>query len=146
MNTTSENVDGLKVEVVPVRGDTTLKDGDTVYEGEFIKYNIKVTNTSDKQIDNVKVVGTIPEGTVYGELEAEYENAFGKYEYSFDENIKEKTIQIGSLGAGEISTNFYEVKINDLGDGEEEKEILSNIKVYVGDAEITNYQIKNIVK
>ena len=99
MNTTSENVDGLKVEVVPVRGDTTLKDGDTVYEGEFIKYNIKVTNTSDKQIDNVKVVGTIPEGTVYGELEAEYENAFGKYEYSFDENIKEKTIQIGSLGA-----------------------------------------------
>lgn len=146
LNTTSENVDGLKVEVVPVRGDTTLKDGDTVYEGEFIKYNIKVTNTSDKQIDNVKVVGTIPEGTVYGELEAEYENAFGKYEYSFDENIKEKTIQIGSLGAGEISTNFYEVKINDLGDGEEEKEILSNIKVYVGDAEITNYQIKNIVK
>ena len=146
LNTTSENVDGLKVEVVPVRGDTTLKDGDTVYEGEFIKYNIKVTNTSDKQIDNVKVVGTIPEGTVYGELEADYENTFGKYEYSFDENIKEKTIQIGSLGAGEISTNFYEVKINDLGDGEEEKEILSNIKVYVGDAEITNYQIKNIVK
>ena len=43
LNTTSENVDGLKVEVVPVRGDTTLKDGDTVYEGEFIKYNIKVT-------------------------------------------------------------------------------------------------------
>ena len=146
LNTTSENVDGLKVEVVPVRGDTTLKDGDTVYEGEFIKYNIKVTNTSDKQIDNVKVVGTIPEGTVYGELEAEYENAFGKYEYSFDENIKEKTIQIGSLGAGEISTNFYEVKINDLGDGEEEKETLSNIKVFVGDAEITNYQIKNIIK
>ena len=146
LNTTSENVDGLKVEVVPVRGDTTLKDGDTVYEGEFIKYNIKVTNTSDKQIDNVKVVGTIPEGTVYGELEADYENTFGKYEYSFDENIKEKTIQIGSLGAGEISTNFYEVKINDLGDGEEEKEILSNIKVYVGDAEITNYQIKNIIK
>ena len=146
LNTTSEKVDGLKVEVVPVRGDTTLKDGDTVYEGEFIKYNIKVTNTSDKQIDNVKVVGTIPEGTVYGELEAEYENAFGKYEYSFDENIKEKTIQIGSLGAGEISTNFYEVKINDLGDGEEEKETLSNIKVFVGDAEITNYQIKNIIK
>ena len=146
LNTTSEKVDGLKVEVVPVRGDTTLKDGDTVYEGEFIKYNIKVTNTSDKQIDNVKVVGTIPEGTVYGELEADYENTFGKYEYSFDENIKEKTIQIGSLGAGEISTNFYEVKINDLGDGEEEKETLSNIKVFVGDAEITNYQIKNIIK
>lgn len=38
------------------------------------------------------------------------------------------------------------MKINDLGDGEEEKEILSNIKVYVGDAEITNYQIKNIIK
>ena len=50
------------------------------------------------------------------------------------------------MGAGEISTNFYEVKINDLGDGEEEKETLSNIKVFVGDAEITNYQIKNIIK
>lgn len=146
LKTTSESLDGLKVEVVPVRGDTTLKDGDTVYEGEFIKYNIKVTNTSDKQIDNVKVVGTIPEGTVYGELEADYENAFGKYEYNFDDSIKEKTIEIGSLESGKTSTNFYEVKINDLGNGEEEKEILSNIKVYVGDIEITNYEIRNVIK
>ena len=49
-----------------------------------------MTNTSDKQIDNVKVVGTIPEGTVYGELEAEYNKETGKYCYNFDTELKQK--------------------------------------------------------
>lgn len=144
LNTTSENVDGLKVEVVPVRGDTTLKDGDTVYEGEFIKYNIKVTNTSDKQIDNVKVVGTIPEGTVYGELEADYYTGWGNYNYNYYNEVKEKTIEIGSLESGKSNTRFYEVKASDL-EGEEKKEIRAEIKVYVGEKETLNYGITNIV-
>ena len=46
LNPTVENIEGLTVEVKPIRGDTVLKDGDTVYEGEFIKYNITVTNTN----------------------------------------------------------------------------------------------------
>lgn len=146
LKTTSESLDGLKVEVVPVRGDTTLKDGDTVYEGEFIKYNIKVTNTSDKQIDNVKVVGTIPEGTVYGELEAEYNVKRGKYEYNFDDNVKEKAIDIGSILAGKSYETFYEVRVKGLDENEDKKEDNVNINGYIGDKVVTNYNIKHIIK
>lgn len=145
LNTTSENVDGLKVEVVPVRGDTTLKDGDTVYEGEFIKYNIKVTNTSDKQIDNIKVVGSIPEGTTYGELEADYHTRWGRYEYNYDNLAKEKTIEIDSLKPGTSCIKFYEVKVNDLVDKEDKKPIMTIIKAYVGELEVASYKINNVI-
>ncbi len=145
LGSTVENVEGLTVEVIPVRGDIVLKDGDTVYEGEFIKYNIKVTNTSDEKIDNIKVVGTVPEGTIYGELEAEYDIAFGKYEYHYDDTIKEKTIEIGSLEPGKSSTQFYEIKAKDLTVGEESKNITAIIKTYVENTEVANYEINNVI-
>ena len=145
LGSTVENIEGLTVEVIPVKGDTILKEGDTVYEGEYIKYNIKVTNTSDKQIDNIRVVGSIPEGTVYGELEADYDTAFGKYEYNFDDTIKEKIIEIGSLEAGESSTQFYETKVKDLEEEEGSKNITTTIKTYVGNTVVTNYEISNVI-
>lgn len=146
LNSTVENIEGLTVEVTPIRGDTVLKDGDTVYEGEFIKYNITVTNTSDEQIDDIKIVGSIPDGTTYGELEADYDMAFGKYDYNYYNEVKEKTIEISSLEAGKSSTKFYEVKANDLDEGEEQKETVTNIKAYIGSIETTNYEIKNVIK
>ena len=142
-NSSVENADKLKVEVLPVKGDTVIKDGDTVYEGEYIKYNIKVTNTADKPIDNIKVVGSIPDGTTYGELEADYFTYQGKYEYNFDNNVKEKNIEIGLLKAGESVERFYEVRANDLAEGETEKNILTNIKTYVSGIEIRDYELTN---
>lgn len=140
------NVEGLKMEVEPVRGDTVLKEGDTVYEGEFIKYNIKVTNTSNQKMDNVKVIGTIPEGTVYAELDADYYSYQGKYEYKYDENIKEKEINIGSLEAGKSTTVFYEVKVNNLEEGKTENSLISNIKLYINSNQVSNYEVNNVVK
>lgn len=95
----SQSLDGLKLEVVAVRGDVELKDQDKVYEGEYIKYNIKVTNTTQSSIENVKVIGKIPEGTTYAELEADYTKAGSKYSYNFDESMKEKQIEIGTIEA-----------------------------------------------
>ncbi len=140
------NVDAIKLEVAPVKGDVNIANEDIVYEGEFIKYNIKVTNTSDTVMENVKVIGNIPEGTTYGELEAEYYTRLGKYQYNFDETIKEKQIEIGTLKPGESITKFYEVKINNLEEGIEEKQIQSNIKAYVAEQEVANYEITNVVK
>lgn len=154
----SEQIEGLKLEVVPVKGDTVLKDGDTVYEGEFIKYNIKVTNTSDKTINNVKIVGTIPEGTTYGELEADYHTSRIMYEeknnkkledelykYNYDENVKEKVIDIGSLLANDFKEVFYEVRVQDLGENEE-KETFTKVEVNSGESVVSSYQINNLIK
>ena len=144
--TTNENVEGLEVEVTPVKGDTVLKDGDTVYEGEFIKYNIKVTNTSDKTIDSIKVVGSVPEGTVYGELEADYNHYMGEYKYIYNDELKSKNIEIGTLKPREIYNGFYEINVCDLQNGETEKNILTNIKTYIGETEVSNYEIINKIE
>lgn len=142
---TKENIEGLKLEVIPVRGDDNLDNGDTVYEGEFIKYNIKLTNTSDTDIKDVKIVADLPEGITYGELEADYVNRMGKYQYNFNNSLREKTIDVGTIEAGKSNELFYEVRVNDL-NNEEQKEIVSSIKVLAGDIEGAKYEINNIVK
>ena len=144
--TSQEVLDSLKLEVTPVKGDVTLNDGDVVYEGEYIKYNIKVSNTSNTAIQNVKVVGSIPDGLVYGELEADYYNYDGVYEYKFDTSLNEKSIDIGTIGAGNTYETFYEVQVQNLTNGEEQKEVLSQIRAYVGETEATNYEITNVIE
>lgn len=141
----AEEIEGLKVEVETLKGDTKLNNNDTLYEGEYLKYNIKITNTLDKNIDNVKIVGSVPESLVYGELNADYYSYNGVYEYNFDEKLKEKEINIETIGAGETVTKFYEVKVNDL-TNEEEKQITTNIKTYIESSEVSNYEINNVIK
>lgn len=157
-NNNENIIDDLSLEVIPVKGDTVLNDGDVVYEGEFIKYNIKVTNNSDKQINNIKVIGTIPDGTTYGELEADYhtsrwlyEEKYNKelddelYKYNYDESVGEKNIQFDSLSAGESKEMFYEVRVNNLND-EEQKEITTKISTYIEDKKVLDYEMNNIIK
>lgn len=144
--TTNESAQNLKMEVAPVRGDTSISDGDTVYEGEYIKYNVKITNTSDSPIENIKIVGNIAEGTTYAELEADYYNPIGEYKYNLEQSVKSQDIEIGTLDAGESITKFYEVQVNALEGENEQKEITSVIKTYVGEQETSNYELKNIVK
>lgn len=144
---TQDEIDGLKVTVTPVRGNTELKDGDTVYEGEFIKYNIEITNTTSSDIDNVRIVGSIPDGTKYGELETKFDSLKDrKYQYNFDENLEEKEINIGTLKAGTTYTGYYEVQVEDLVKGESEKQLASNIKAYIGDTQATTYELNNVIK
>ena len=150
LNPTVENIEGLTVEVKPIRGDTVLKDGDTVYEGEFIKYNITVTNTSDEQIDDIKIVGSIPDGTTYGELEADYHSVYGtpesRYEYIFYEDTKIKEIELGALEKGESVSAFYEVKVKDMIEEQTEQRILTSIKISTGETEVASYELNNVIK
>lgn len=144
----TQKINGLNLEVKPVKGDTELKNGDIVYGGEYIKYKFKVTNTTGNEIQNVKVVGTIPEGTTYGELVArplaEGENK-ECYEYNFDESIKQKEIVIGTMKPGEEYQGYYEVKVKDLQDIEE-KAIQSNLEIKVGNIEGAKYSQENTIK
>lgn len=141
-----DEIDGLDIKVTPVKGDTELKDGDTVYEGEFIKYNVEITNTTSNPIENVKVIGTIPEGTVYGELQANYYEYMGEYEYNFDENITEKEIEVGTIEPGKSVTKFYEVKTNKLSETETEKEITTKIDTYINETKANEFTINNYIK
>ena len=144
---TKEEINGLQITVSPIKGDTNLKDNDIIYEGEFVKYNIEIKNTTDKDIDNIKVVGNIPEGMKYGELSSRFDSiSEHEYKYNFDETLKEKEIDIGTIKSGESVTKYYEVQANNLLDGETQKTIETNIGVYIGDTEAYNYKIINIIE
>ena len=143
-----QSTEDLQLEVKPVKGDTELSNGDTIYEGEFIKYNITVTNTSNQDIDNVNIIATIPEGMRYGELKANYYSYYPDsdsyyYEYS-DEN--EISLSIGKVKANNNRTIYYEVKADDLQDDETEKQANSSVSLLVGNNEIQSYNINNVIK
>lgn len=135
----------VKLNVIPTVGDKTLTDNTVVYEGEYIKYNVSVTNISNETLDNVKAVATIPDGVTYGELNFDYDNADSEYKYDLDSTVKQKEINIGSIKAGETVTKYYEVQVNDLEDGETEKNITTNVKAYIGNNEDQNFEITNKV-
>ncbi len=139
----AENANGLLLEVTPTKATTELKNNDIVYEGEYIKYNIKVTNASEEDMQNVKIEANIPEGVTYGELYAESNEFLGEYKYNFNTELKQKDIEIGNIKAGETVTKFYEVKVDDL--EQESKQISTNINVYIGEALAKTYEISNTI-
>lgn len=142
----AQSTEAIKLEVAPTKGGTTLQNDDVVYEGEYIKYNLKVTNTSNEDIENVRVVATIPDGVTYGELETNYYAYMQDYRYKFQEHLKEKTIEIGTIKAGKSVDTFYEVKVNDLAEGETTKRITTNITTYVGEQSVQSYNITNTIE
>ena len=146
-NATQEQIDSLNITVEPVRGDTVLNNGDTVYEREFIKFNIKVENTSTETINNVRLVGTIPEGMTYGELNSKFNSLTDKkYEYNYDENLTEKEIEIGTINPGQTIDTYYEVRVDSLNDDETERQITNNIKTYIDDAEVNSQDLIYVIK
>ncbi len=140
------SIEGLEVQVAPMKGDANISNGDTIYEKEYIKYNVQITNTTENQMENVKIVGNVPEGTTYGELYAEHSVSVGKYEYHFDENVKTKEIEVGTLKPGETVNKFYEVRANELENNQQQKEITSHINVFIGETEASIFEIKNVIK
>ena len=110
---TKTYANGLLIENKTILGDTILKDDNVVYEGEIIKYEVKITNTTNEDIDNIKVVGKIPNYMTYVEL---YDNGFwgDTKEYREDETVKEKEIVVGKLKANESEKYYYEVKVGEI--------------------------------
>ncbi len=142
---TEEQAD-LTTEVVVTRGGAVVYNDDVVHEGEYLKYNIRVKNTTEEDIDNVVLVATIPEGVKYGELEADFTKIRDSYGYNFDENLREKIIEIGTVEAGQSKDLYYEVKVQDLQENEEEKDITTIINSFVGEELVHKFEMTNTVE
>lgn len=139
--------DDLLTEITETKGNgVALEENASVYEGEYLKFSIKVTNQTEEDIEGVRLVAKIPEGVKYGELTSNFAEIRQPYFYTFNEEIREKEIEIGKIEAGQTKEVFYEVKANDLPEGEEEKTIVTNINTYVGQELAQEYEMTNIVK
>ena len=68
-------VDGdLKTEISVIQGNESLQENQVVYNEQILKYNIKVTNTTNKDISNIKLTAKNTNSVFY-----EFAASDGKY-------------------------------------------------------------------
>lgn len=134
-----ETAEGVEIEVVPTRCTDILNNGDTVYEGEFIKYNVKVKNTSNDTLENVKLIADLPDGVEYVEVKENYnssieqsdiEDAIVKFEYADKRNLE---LTVGTLEKGQEINKNFEVRVKDLLEDKQEEQIETIIRVKSSD-------------
>lgn len=159
------NANGLKIETKAILGDSLLKENEEIYSNEIIKYEISVTNTTKEPINNIKLLGHIPEGMIYVDyseeafsywaetytpLETNQKDQNGvywqddTYQYPEDETVKTKEIQIDTINSKETKTYYYEVKVKKL--EEAEKEISTQIDLELNNELTTIYKSTNVAK
>ena len=137
-----EIADGVEIEVVPTRCTDVLNNGDAVYEGEFIKYNIKVKNTTNNDLENVKLIADLPDGVKY----LREKDEFGGNIFEYVEELRQLPIEIGKIEKGQQINKDFQVRAKDLEKNETEKQIETDIKAYIGDALSDAYRFSNKIQ
>ncbi len=127
-------------------GKKKISNGDSIHDTEIIKYVVEIKNTTDTQMKNININCQIPEGTQYATINrgTYYEE---DYTYEKDPSRKEYTFTAETLNPGETKTGFYEVVVDELAEGIEEKTISNKIVAVSGEQEIKSVTLENkIVK
>lgn len=150
----SDNLENLlNIEATAMIGDKELQQDEDVHEGEYIEYFIKLKNTTNSRLGNIKVVGGVPQGSTFVEFKYREQldtnaDVTQNYDLFLGEektNITEYNQNI-ELDAGEEKELYYYVKINNLEDGQSQINLENNIKLYVNNQEKKTYTFKNTVK
>lgn len=131
-------------------GSKQLNNNDEVYEDQIIKYSVKLKNETNSKIENIDIIGNIPDGTKFATVDngsdyKESDDYYDLYKYVTDETKEQYNEKI-SLEAGEEKELYYEVKVSKLNDGSTEKQINSNIYVSINGENIAEYSMNNVVK
>ncbi len=149
LNDEGNNVssEAIETEIVATLGEQELKDGQDIHEHEYVKYSIKIKNNSNSKVDDIKVLGTVPDGTTYVNCYFT-DNIIGEYDdYKIEEdNTKKEYNETISLEGGQETELNYYIRANYLEDGQTKKEITNNIAVYIGENKISEYITKNNIK
>ena len=141
----------ISADIKATVGKKQLQNNDEVYEDQIIKYTIKLKNITNERIENVNIIGSIPEGTHFATVDygTEYESThdpYDLYKYVTDDSKTEWNLKDLTLESGVEAEVYYEVKVSELAEGEVEKAINSNIKINVGDSNKVEYSLNNVVK
>ncbi len=146
-NNRENEIEGIITEINATLGEKALEDGQTVYEHEYIRYNIKIKNESNYRKENINVIGKIPEGTTFvrcyfGEYSEEEHDLYHTEE---DNTVTEYSQNI-SLNANEEVNLEYWIRANLLEEGKTENNIETDISILIGEEIVSEYKINNTVK
>ena len=110
-------LDGIKVNMVPITEGRVLEDSEDVREGQIIKYQLMITNTSNDDIENLKLVAEHTNAIYWGEEYVEAESGTDEpvYNVYFRElpELTKKELNIEKITPGETINLEYQISIND---------------------------------
>ncbi len=134
--------EGIKLEttIEGTVGNNELNNGDTVKNGEVIKYKATVKNNGTNQINNIVLKAGVPTGTVVVEPEEDFVYTGPSY-YEEKTEVKEIAKEIQELKVGEEYSFEYEVRVNNnTGSGTQisNKAIATSGEYSLESAELTN--------
>lgn len=107
-----------KVEVFATTGGKELKDGDSVYEGQAIQYKVVITNTTEADLENLKVKIDYPNANLYDEeIVQDIDMLTGNTEnYTYIKEMKDltsKIFEIGKIEKGKSKTINYQLAVKE---------------------------------
>lgn len=123
-------------------GGQEIKEDTAVKNGEVIKYTVKVSNTGSEDVENISVIGKIPEGTKLVEPVENYEYTGASYYEEIDTDMYKGKIE--RLLVGETSELEYEVRVNK--DLKNNTEIKNNVETKYLDVIQKSDEIKCITE
>lgn len=111
-STTLEMLTGIgpKVETRLIATTGGKESNNPVKNGEVIRYTIEVANIGTEEVNQVKVMGQVPEGTTRVEPEEDYEYTGASYYQELEDRTYEAMIE--NLKVGEVVKKEYEVRVN----------------------------------
>lgn len=139
---TTGEVTKLETFVEATVGNDVIKDGDTIKNGEVIKYKVTTKNNGKQNLENVVVKAGVPTGTVVVVPEEDFVySGFSYYEEKND--TTEITEIIPSLAAGQSYVTEYEVRVKmDTPNGTQ----ISNKSTAIhGEVVVYSNEMKNII-
>lgn len=151
-NTSVYEQNGIKAEIIQEVGNTVIGNDSTIYEQQIIKQSLKVTNNSNTS-KKVSLIINVPDEMTYVKLQTGgyiYNEEKNYYKYSSQYEYKEqeeKSVKIElNVNAGETKTEFIELKVKDLPDDVQEKEVVTNNELKIDEESPIKLNVHNIIK
>ena len=120
----------LETKISATVSGNNLENNNVVKNGEVIRYKIDVFNIGSEDVTNVKVQGSVPEGTTLVVPEDHFEYTGSSYYKELENKTYESTID--SIKVGESKTLEYEVRVNN--DTSEGTTLVNKSAIAYGDA------------
>lgn len=106
----------IKTEISVMQGNESLQEGQVVYDEQVLKYIIKLTNTTDKPITNVKVIAKNTNAVFYEWVVEKFDEVQGNQSFKENPNKKEEVIDISEIKPGETKEVSYQTVAKKDGD------------------------------
>lgn len=120
----------LETKISATVSGNNLENNNVVKNGEVIRYKVEVSNIGSEDVTNVKVQGSVPEGTTLVVPEDHFEYTGSSYYKELEDKVFESTID--SIKVGESKTLEYEVRVNN--DTSEGTTLVNKSAIAYGDA------------